>query len=43
VTGRDLDAVQLRAVAPLVNASTNQLLGPVMIANARGGTDGSSS
>lgn len=31
MAGRDHDAVQLRAVAPLVDASTKQLLGPVMI------------
>lgn len=29
--GRDHDAVQLRAVAPLVDTTTKQLLGPVMI------------
>ena len=29
--GRDHDAVQLRAVAPLVDASTKKLLGPVML------------
>jgi hypothetical protein len=31
VAGRDHDAVQLRAVAPLVDATTRQLLGPVML------------
>lgn len=31
MAGRDLDAVQLRSVAPLVDASTKQLLGPVML------------
>lgn len=31
MAGRDHDAVQLRSVAPLVDASTKQLLGPVML------------
>lgn len=31
MAGRDLDAVQLRAVAPLVDASTKKLLGPLML------------
>jgi hypothetical protein len=31
VAGRDHDAVQLRSVAPLVDATTKQLLGPVML------------